>query len=333
MYSKNNRMKIKVLLVSNQKPNKDGIGNPIMVRMKCALDGNRRIENVEFLPFSNSICSLLQIRRKAEKFDVIHVHFGGLYALVVWLILVGLDKQKIITFHGTDIHAKSLKTAKTIKKKLKIKLNQYASFLCIRLYDRCGMVAKEMMQYVPSKLKSIYKEKFFIQQLGVDYGTFIPSSTLEAQQMLALKTGHYVLFSDVANTPIKRRDIAEAIVQKIGHGYKLLVMCGVKPNMVPVYINAVDFVLLTSDEEGSPNIIREALALNKRVYSVEVGDAPKQLEGLKNSLIVSRDPQSAASAILKNLKVAYIDNTRIKLQKFLDFKYINDKVIDLYENS
>lgn len=135
------------------------------------------------------------------------------------------------------------------------------------------------------------------------------------------------------NTPIKRRDIAKAIVAKMGGKYKLLIMCGVKADIVPLYINAADFVLLTSDEEGSPNIIREALALNKRVYSVDVGDAAKQLKGLENSLIVSRNSLDAAKAILNNLDSAYCDNTRTKQEQVLDFKCINENVIDLYENS
>ena len=323
----------KILLISNQSPNKDGVGNPIMQRIKRALEENPRVEQVEFFPFSNSIHSLFAIRSKARMFDIIHVHFGGLYALVIWFFLLGLEKRKFITFHGTDIHAKSLKSAKTIKLRLKIKLNQRASFLCVRLYDKCGMVAKEMMQYVPNTLKVKYEKKFFLQLLGVDYETFVPSIASEAQKQLGLEQGHYVLFSDVANTPIKRRDIAEAIVNNMGEKYKLLIMCGVKPDVVPLYINAADFVLLTSDEEGSPNIIREALALNKRVYSVEVGDVAKQLKGLSNSLIVSRNVLDAVKAILQNLECAYTDNTRTKQQKVLDFKCINENVIDLYENS
>lgn len=177
------------------------------------------------------------------------------------------------------------------------------------------------------------KKKFFLQFLGVDYETFVPSTSFEAQKLLGLKQDHYVLFSDVANTPIKRRDIAESIVNNMGGKYKLLIMCGVKPDVVPLYINAADFVLLTSDEEGSPNIIREALAMNKRVYSVEVGDVAKQLKGLSNSLIVSRNVLDAVKAILQNLECAYTDNTRTKLQRVLDFKYLNENVIDLYENS
>ena len=64
----------KILLVSNQRPNKDGVGNPIMLRMKRSMEGNPRVEQVEFLPFANSIRSLLEIRSKARKFDIVHVH-------------------------------------------------------------------------------------------------------------------------------------------------------------------------------------------------------------------------------------------------------------------
>ena len=42
---------MKVLLLSNQHPNKQGVGNPIMHRMQNALKQNGTIETVEFLPF------------------------------------------------------------------------------------------------------------------------------------------------------------------------------------------------------------------------------------------------------------------------------------------
>ena len=116
-----------------------------------------------------------------------------------------------------------------------------------------------------------------------------------------------MLFSDVSNTSVKRRDLAEKIVGNMGEDYQLLLMSGVSPDDVPTYVNACDLLLLTSDEEGSPNIIRECLALNKRVYSVDVGDARRQLQGLTNSLIISRDPNEAAQMILQNLEK---DSTR-----------------------
>lgn len=324
---------MKVLLVSNQRQNEQGVGNPIMYRMRDALAKDKRIDEVLFLPFTNSLSSLVNIRISAKKYDIVHIHFGGVYALAIRIALLGVKAKKIITFHGTDIHAKALKTAKGWKERLKIKLNQKASFLSIRFFDSCGFVAAEMMDYVPKCLSFTIQKKGFIQTLGVNYEVFKPIEREEAIRHLGLDVRkRYVLFSDVSNTSIKRRDIAEDIVSRLGEDYTLLVMCGVKPQEVPYYINASDFLLLTSDEEGSPNIIREALSLNKSVFSVQVGDAAKQLEGLQNSMIISRDSLIASSAIKSILKNPYVDNTRESLRDRLDFGRVNKNVVAKYLN-
>ena len=316
---------MKILLVSNQRQNNQGVGNPIMYRMRDALAKDERIDKVEFLPFTNSFSSLVSIRHSAKKYDIVHIHFGGLYALIIRIALLGVNVKTVITFHGTDIHAKALKTAKGWKERLKIKLNQKASFLSIRF------VAAEMIDYVPKCLSCILQKKGFVQALGVNYEVFKPVDKEEAIRHLGLEDNKkYVLFSDVSNTSIKRRDIAENIVKCLGGNYSLLIMCGVKPQEVPYYINASDFLLLTSDEEGSPNIIREALSLNKSVFSVQVGDAAKQLEGLQNSAIISREPIKAADTIVSILQKPYVDNTRETLRDRLDFVRVNRKVVDRY---
>lgn len=322
---------MRVLLVSNQRQNVNGVGNPIMYRMRDALEKDERIDKVDFIPFENNCSSFMSIRRAAKKYDLVHIHFGGVYALLIWITLIGLHVKKVITFHGTDIHAKALKTAKGWKERLKIKLNQKASFLSICLFDSCGFVAAEMINYVPKCLSYILQKKGFVQALGVNYEVFKPIENEEAIGHLGLEDNKkYVLFSDVSNTSIKRRDIAENIVKCLGGDYSLLIMCGVKPQEVPYYINASDFLLLTSDEEGSPNIIREALSLNKSVFSVEVGDAAKQLEGLQNSVIISRDPIKAADTIVSILQKPYVDNTRDTLRDRLNFVRVNRVVVDKY---
>lgn len=322
---------MRVLLVSNQRQNINGVGNPIMYRMRDALEKDERIDKVDFIPFENNCSSFMSIRRAAKKYDLVHIHFGGVYALLIWIALIGLHVKKVITFHGTDIHAKALKTAKGWKERLKIKLNQKASFLSIRLFDSCGFVAAEMIDYVPKCLSYILQKKGFVQALGVNYEVFKPIDKEEAIRYLGLEDNKkYVLFSDVSNTSIKRRDIAEKVVKCLGGNYSLLIMCGVKPQEVPYYINASDFLLLTSDEEGSPNIIREALSLNKSVFSIEVGDAAKQLKGLQNSVIISRDPIKAADTIVSIMRKPYVDYTRDTLRDRLNFVRVNRVVVDKY---
>lgn len=322
---------MRVLLVSNQHPNERGVGNPIMYRMLNAMKRDGRIGDVDFEPAFNSLSSMFSLRKKAKNYDIVHIHFGGLYALIIWFFLLGVNNKKFITFHGTDIHAKALKTANSAMERVKILMNQKASFLCICLFDKCGFVAQEMMEYVPKCLQEKLSTKAFVQPLGVDYSVFLPTDKNEALSHLGLQKGHYVLFSDVSNTSIKRRDIAEAIVKELGEPYQLLIMSGVKPAEVPYYINACDLALLTSDEEGSPNIIREALSLNKPFFSVNVGDAERQLTGLNCSAIISRNPKEAAATIKTCLNKSYTDNTRESRKNFLDFNCINNAVISLYK--
>lgn len=322
---------MKILLVSNEYPRIGKTGNPIIFRLKKALEADERVKGVEFCPFTNKVSDFVRIRKAAKETDVIHIQFGGLYAFMVWVSMLGVSKPKLMTFHGTDIHAKAIKTSKSYLTKLKIWLSQKASFLSILLFDKLGFVSDTLILYVPKWIQRKCNNKFFVQPLGVDYDLFVPTDKAASLEKLGIEEHNYALFSKYSGTPIKRRDIAEAIIDKMGSDYKLLIMCKVKPEMVPVYLNACDFVLLTSDEEGSPNIIREALSLNKRVFSVDVGDVKQQLVGLKNSVIISRNPKEAAKIILQKLAELYTDNTREKLKEKIDFVIIANKLVDIYE--
>lgn len=323
---------MKVLLVSNQYA-ENNIGNPIISRMKDAIGSDSRVSKIDFFPFKNRVPILRKIRAVARNYDIIHIHFGGLYALLIWCAVANLKVRKFITFHGTDIHAKALSSTKSFLGKLKIIFNQKASFLLIKLFDKVGFVAAPLIEYIPSKIYNSCKNKFFIQQLGVDYDKFSLIDKASAQAYLGLSPAKYVLFSDVSHTNIKRRDLAEDIVKCLGPDFKLLPMSGVEADIVPYYINSSEFAILTSDEEGSPNIIREVLALNKPFFSVNVGDAAKQLEGLQNSTVISRNPEEAASQIKSVINKPYVDFTRENKRRKLDFGILSKEVINLYERS
>lgn len=321
---------MKILLISNEYPRPEKAGNPIIGRLKKALECDERVDSVNFCPFTNHLSDFKSIRKAAKESDVIHIQFGGLYAFMIWVSLIGIFRPKLLTFHGTDIHAKAIKTTKSYFIKLKIWLSQKTSFLSILLFDKLGFVSDTLIPYVPKWIRRKCNKKLFVQPLGVDYGLFLLSEKSKALKTLGIEDHKYALFSDISGTPIKRRDIAEAIVDRLNGDYKLLIMCNVNPEMVPVYLNACDFVLLTSDEEGSPNITREALSLNKRVFSVDVGDVKQQLVGLKNSSIISRNPEEAVNLILSKLSEPYIDNTREGLKEKIDFVTIGSKLVNIY---
>ena len=324
---------MRILIISNEYPHPDRPHNPIIQRIVAATAADERVESVEFVPFTNRFSDFGKIRSAAKRSDLIHIHFGGAYAFLVWIALIGIRKPKFITFHGTDIHMGELQTERRPLFRLKIRINQKCSFLSLRCFDRCGFVNKSLIDFIPPGLKAKTSGKYFIQHLGVDYELFRIIPKKEAGEMLGIVSDKkQVLFSDLSGTPLKRRDIAQSIVSALGPDFELLVMNRVKPELVPVYLNACDFLLLTSDAEGSPNIVREALSLNVPVFSVDVGDVAEQIAGLRNSAIISREPEEAAGTILEKLSHPVAEDTRALLRDRLDFRLLAKDVVDIYVN-
>ena len=67
-------------------------------------------------------------------------------------------------------------------------------------------------------------------------------------------------------------------------------------------MNACHGVLLTSDNEGSPNVIREALSCGTPVFAFDVGDVREQLAGTKTSRVLRRkNLKWSANQILSSL--------------------------------
>jgi glycosyltransferase involved in cell wall biosynthesis len=62
-------------------------------------------------------------------------------------------------------------------------------------------------------------------------------------------------------------------------------------------MNIVDAVLLTSHTEGSPQFIKEAMACNCPVVSVDAGDVKELISGVENCFLVNRNPDTIAGAL------------------------------------
>jgi glycosyltransferase involved in cell wall biosynthesis len=80
----------------------------------------------------------------------------------------------------------------------------------------------------------------------------------------------------------------------------------------PEFLASVDYTLLTSENEGSPNVVLEAMAMEKPVVSTKVADVPRILEGA-GILAEVNDPKSIAEGIRKMQKLS--PEERAKLGK------------------
>jgi glycosyltransferase involved in cell wall biosynthesis len=95
-------------------------------------------------------------------------------------------------------------------------------------------------------------------------------------------------------------------------------------------LNAADCLLLTSDIEGSPNIIKEAIATNLPIVSVDVGDVKEICSGIENSFIVERNINEIADGIMKALSYSRLNGGREQKKKILSNEFICRQILQVY---
>ena len=127
---------------------------------------------------------------------------------------------------------------------------------------------------------------------GVDLNLFSPGLQEEARKELGWDVSRpIVLFNAGRDPQNKGLDLAKASIEVTQYripDVELHIISAVKPNLMPLYYRAADVLLCASKQEGSPNVIKEALACNLPVVSVPVGDVPERLAGVYPSAVAAR---------------------------------------------
>jgi len=286
---------MRVLLITNQSVSRKTGGNKILVSIFDSYQKSELFNAVSLKKFR--FRDLLGYRSTCADYDIIHVHFGGIYALAFGVSIMFSKTKKVITYHGTDIHG-TVPQGVSLLLKCKIELNKICSLYCCYVYNELGFVSNSLRSVAFPK-----RDNTFIDCLAVDTEIFHSKSMELCKKQLNLNPSvKYLLFSSVSSNSVKRYDLAKKIVEFLPENVQLLKMEGISFSQVPLYLNSCHGVLLTSDNEGSPNIIREALSCGTPVFAFDVGDVREQLVGTRTSRILSRkDLEWSANQIVRSL--------------------------------
>lgn len=210
-----------------------------------------------------------------HRYDLIHAHyvFSGIIARTQFLYPV------VLTHHGVEVF---------------MNWQRFPSQAINALVDRVILVSEEQKR----KLRCSKAE---IIPCGIDFDLFRPMPREEARNKLGLpQQKKLVLFAGHHWRREKRFDLVKAAVdlaQKTDPSIELVFVSGQPPDVVPLYMNACDVLLLLSDGEGSPMVIKEAMACNLPIVSVPVGDVPKVIGGTDGCYLCSQDPADAAEKL------------------------------------
>ncbi|WP_254861839.1 glycosyltransferase [Halovivax gelatinilyticus] len=129
---------------------------------------------------------------------------------------------------------------------------------------------------------------------GVDLDVFRPQPRSSAVAELDWDPdARHVLFPYKPDRTVKHYERAARIVEAVDDACATPVTLqtaeGVPHERMSTYMNAADCLLLTSRREGSPNVVKEALACNLPVVSTDVGDVRERIDGVVPSAVCETD--------------------------------------------
>lgn len=247
---------------------------------------------------------------KKGDFDVVHAHFS----FSSYLASLARVKPLAVSLMGSD-----LKATPWNKKMIRF-------FSKVFRWREIIVKSRDMAADLPMEVHVIPN--------GVDTELFVPMEKKMCRQRLGWKEDvKHVLFPANPDRAEKDFPLAQEAVSLLGFEVQLHVFENVEHKDTVYYYNAADAVLLTSKWEGSPNVIKEALACNCPLVSTDVGDVRERVEGLEGCYVAeSRAPQEIMGLLQKALAIEGKTCGREKLMSDgLDYLTVAKKLESIYK--
>jgi len=117
-----------------------------------------------------------------------------------------------------------------------------------------------------------------------------------------------------------------------GRDARLVAFHGRPQEELALAMSAADVLLLPSFHEGSPNVVKEALAAGLPVVAAPVGDCAERLAGVTPGAVVAREPEAFASAVEAVLASGERSNGREKVAH-LELSGVARRILAVYERA
>lgn len=265
------------------------------------------------------ISSIFKIHRliKENRFDVIHVHYGfsGLF-----LLLKNITKNipVLITLHGGDIQREQGKNVQVFFTKKILKKASAA----ITLNTRMDIIAKQ------------YIKNTQIIPCSVNTDLFKP---LEQSVVCNSSNQVKIIFPSDRTRYVKNYPLFEETIHLLRTKYGINCITFEVKNLtreqvVSLYQSS-DLMIMTSISEGSPQVVKEAMACNLSVISTNVGDVSVLLNGVKDSGVsndMSAESLADLAALAIHHKIDGISGREKIFQMQLDDKSVAKRIYKMY---
>jgi glycosyltransferase involved in cell wall biosynthesis len=318
---------MRVLVVTNMWPSAERPGWGAFVKSQVESLAKVGCDNVLYEihgwrstgEYLKAMWELPAVARKSGA-DLVHAHYGlsGAAAMRV-------DLPLVVSFCGDDLLGRPLADGRaTWKSRALIPLSRLAA----RRADAVIVKTEEMRRVIP-EIGDVH-----VIPNGVDLSRFQPEPRSEARAALGWRQeGFMLLFAADRNEPRKNFPLAEATRAALaarGLDVRLETIHGRPQPDVVRAMNAADVLLLPSFHEGSPNVVKEAMAVNLPVVAAPVGDVAERLREVTPSHVVPRAEDAFADAAAAVLAGGRRSNGREVLARTLSIESVAQRVLAVY---
>lgn len=245
-----------------------------------------------------------------KKFDIIHAHFGlsGALAILQYKLPV------IITFHNGE--------TLTFKGNL---ISSIASlFSAYNIY-----VAKHIFEL--SFFKN--KKKYTILPCGINMNDLIliPQNIAKTKMKLPDDKINILFGGNFGNLRKNYALAKQALYLLSREDINLIELKGFSREEVTSLLCGCDLLFLPTKSEGSPQIIKEAMACNCPIVATDVADIRELTGEVEGCYITDFNPENVASALREAISYNKRTNGRDLMSKY-DNSIIVKEIIEIYKN-
>lgn len=310
---------MKVLFVSSGNTKK-GI-SPIIENQSKSLQING-VEVTHFTIYGKGLkgylSNILKLRGEIKKHDIVHAHylFCGIISSMTFT-----SKPKIVSLMGSD--ARKSWFWNTI-----IKINK-------KLFWKIIIVKSKEMQ------DNIGVEEALIIPNGVNLDKFSPLNKEVCRKELGWAIDKkIILFGSNPKRPEKNFELLEEAVELLNTQFNDPVivydLVDIDNELIPIYLNAADVLVLPSKYEGSPNIVKEAMACNAPVVATKVGDVEWLFQDTKGNYIAKFLANDLADKMITAIHFRndnqYSDGREKLIELNLSSEIIAHKIKEVYKS-
>lgn len=246
---------------------------------------------------------------KEHDIDIVHAHYGLCGALAVLQRKVPV----VITFHNGE----------TLTRKGKIISSLAARFSAYNIF---------VAQHIHDKLIGIPRQ-YSIIPCGIDMDQLPVIDKEEAILRMELpKEVPNILFGGSFSNDRKNYPLAKEAISLLPYEVNLIEMKGFNREQVNLLLCGCDLFLLPTKSEGSPQVVKEALACNCPIVATGVADIPQLIDGVTKSYATGFDAKEIAGRIDQVLKDGNRSNGREKMIAMeLDNPQVAARILAIYK--